>query len=290
MNDQSDMGSRTGTATRIELRETGGLARNDAAFVGALAMFSAAVVWLVFALWPPAPHAPVEKVVPAAAAASPQASAPGSDAVVKALQARARAQPPGRLPQFGGEPASADARLVARWALHTGDNGERAVVIVDKQAAKVYVFGRDGTFQGATPALVGSAVGDHTVPGVGDKPIAQVLPAERTTPAGRFIAEPGVNASGEDVVWVDYDAAVSMHRVRPTVKAERRLQRLASPTAQDNRITFGCINLPVAFYEKVLSPTVRSAGAVVYVLPETEPAATLLGAYDVPDAAQVAGG
>lgn len=91
-----------------------------------------------------------------------------------------------------------------------------------------------------------------------------------------------MNANGEDVVWVDYDAAVSMHRVRANVKAERRLERLASSTAADNRISFGCINLPVSFYEKVLNPLVRGSGAVVYVLPETQPAAALFGAYDVP--------
>ena len=75
-----------------------------------------------------------------------------------------------------------------------------------------------------------------------------------------------------------------MHRVRANVKAERRLQRLASATPADNRISFGCINLPVRFYEDVLSPAVRSTGAVIYVLPETRPAAELFGAYEVPAA------
>jgi len=211
-------------------------------------------------------------------ARQPPAAAPGAP---PALQQQPAPVVP-HLAQFGGEPASAEARLVANWALHSGDAQGRAVVVVDKKDAKVYAFGRDGALQGAAPALLGSAVGDHTVPGVGDKPIAQVLPSERTTPAGRFLAEPGTNAQGEDVVWVDYGAAVSMHRVRPLVKAERRLERLASATPQDNRISFGCINLPVAFYENVLSPLVRGSGAVVYVLPETQPAAAFFGAYEVP--------
>ncbi|WP_440106250.1 hypothetical protein [Acidovorax sp. BL-A-41-H1] len=186
-------------------------------------------------------------------------------------------------PRFGNEPASADARHIAQWALHSGDNGRRGVVVVDKKNARVFAFGADGALKGAAPALLGSAIGDHTVPGVGDKPLSQVRPEERTTPAGRFVAEAGRNANGEDIVWVDYDAAVSMHRVRPNVKAERRLERLASATPADNRISFGCINLPVSFYENVLSPLVHGTGAVVYVLPETQPAAPLFGAYPVPD-------
>jgi hypothetical protein len=44
----------------------------------------------------------------------------------------------------------------------------------------------------------------------------------------------------------------------------------------------------VVFYEEVLSPAVRSTGAVVYVLPETRPAASLFGAYDVPGNAEPA--
>ena len=157
-------------------------------------------------------------------------------------------------------------------------------MVVDKKNAKAFVFDPRGTLQGAAPVLLGSAIGDHTVPGVGDKPLSQVRPEERTTPAGRFIAEMGVNSHGEDVVWVDYDAAVSMHRVRPNVKAERRLERLASKTPADNRISFGCINLPVRFYEDVLRPAVRSTGAVIYVLPETQPAAALFGAHRAPGA------
>ena len=95
------------------------------------------------------------------------------------------------------------------------------------------------------------------------------------------MAERGSNASGEDVVWVDYDAAVSMHRVRSTVEAERRLQRLATPTIADNRISYGCINVPVAFYEATVRPIFQTQRAIVYVLPETKPVQQVFGSYDV---------
>jgi len=193
-----------------------------------------------------------------------------------------------RLANFGSEEPSDDARHVANWALYSGDNGKKSVVVVDKKMAKVYVFNPEGELQAATPALLGAAVGDDSAPGIGDKPLSQILPEEKTTPAGRFVAERGLNTHGEDVVWVDYHAAVSMHRIRPTVAAERRLQRMASPTHEDNRISFGCINLPVAFYENVLSPAVRKTGAVIYVLPETRTPQQVFASYDVPDAVKVA--
>lgn len=188
----------------------------------------------------------------------------------------------GRMADFGDETASPEVRHVANWAVFTGDHKNKAIVILDKKTAKVYVFSPEGRLKASTPALLGAAVGDENAPGVGDKPLSAVLPEEKTTAAGRYIAEPGFNASGEDVVWVDYNAALSMHRVRPLVKEERRLERLASPTAADNRISFGCINLPVAFYEGVLSPTVKTTGAIIYVLPETRTPQEVFGSHEVP--------
>ena len=179
--------------------------------------------------------------------------------------------PVARAAQFGREKASPQIRQMANWVLGSGDNRGMSFVLVDKKAAKVFVFDPAGQLKAASPALLGAARGDDSVPGIGDKPLSQVLPQEKTTPAGRFVAELGMNTKGEDIVWVDYDAAVSMHRVRAAVKAERRLQRLASPTPADNRISFGCINLPPRFYENVLKPAVQTGGAVIYVLPETRP-------------------
>jgi len=181
--------------------------------------------------------------------------------------------------QFGDETPSPDVRQMANWVATSHDNKQMSFVIVDKKDAKVYVFDPAAQLKAAAPALMGSAIGDDTVPGIGDKPLAQVLPEEKTTPAGRFIAEVGESSTrGEDVVWVDYDAAVSMHRV---LKVPARLASLASPSIEDNRMSFGCINLPARFYEDVLRPA-ADRGAVIYVLPETRPLqATFASFYDV---------
>ena len=182
---------------------------------------------------------------------------------------------------FAGARPTEDVRQLANWTVFTGDHQDKAFVIVDKKDARVWVFDRAGHLKANSPALLGSAIGDDNAPGIGDKPIAQVLPEERTTPAGRYVAEMGMDTRGEDVVWVDYDAAVSMHRVLTTNPEERRLERLASPGPDDNRISYGCINLPRDFYETALAPTVRGEGAIIYVLPETRPAQQVFGSWDV---------
>lgn len=229
-----------------------------------------------------------KRPVPTTFPAPPQVQVQLQRPAAAATTPIALASAPLTLASFGNQNPTPPVRQVANWSMYTGDHKQMAIVIVDKQDARVWVFNPDGTLVSSTPALLGAAVGDDSVPGIGEKPLSEVRPEEKTTPAGRFIAEPGNNLSGEDIVWVSYDLAVSMHRVRPTVKAERRLERLASTTAADNRISFGCINLPPAFYERVLSPAVHKYGAVIYVLPETRSASELFGSYDVPPAAQLA--
>jgi len=174
-----------------------------------------------------------------------------------------------RMADFQSHPASADARRVADWVTESQDNQRLPFVILDKREAKIFVFDGAGRIIDASPVLLGAAPGDDSVVGIGNRPIDQVRPEERTTPAGRFVSSPGRNASGEDVVWVDYDAAVSMHRVRPIDPKERRLERLASNDPAQRRISYGCINVPVAFYERVLHSAMGKGSGVVYVLPET---------------------
>ena len=192
----------------------------------------------------------------------------------EAFEAQAGATLLGTL-DLNGVSASPEAERVARWVVASGDHGGRAFAVVDKREARVLVFEPSGRLVGSAPVLLGAALGDDSAPGIGQRPISQVRPEERTTPAGRFAGEAGRNLVPEDVVWVDYENAVSMHRVRTTNAAERRLERLATPTVRDNRISYGCINVPVNFFEGVLWPRFRASGGMVYVLPDRKPLTTV---------------
>jgi len=185
---------------------------------------------------------------------------------------------------FAREPASRDARHIADWVVDSGDNRGLPFVIIDKTEAKIFVFDAGGRIRGAAPALLGLARGDDTVPGIGDRELSSIRPGERTTPAGRFVAERGISIRGkntEDIVWVDYDSGVSLHRVVTGNSRDRRLERLATPTPADNRISYGCINVPAAFYNKVVNPSFTGTSGIVYVLPETRPVRQVFGSYDV---------
>ncbi|MEC5212945.1 hypothetical protein RCH06_001487 [Polaromonas sp. CG_9.5] len=188
---------------------------------------------------------------------------------------------------FEQEQASPEARDIANWVVDSADNHRMPFAIVDKAQAKVFVFDAQGQLRGATPALLGLAIGDDSVPGIGQRKLSSIRPEERTTPAGRFVASLDLNLKGEEILWVDYETAISMHRVITSNAKERRAQRLASASLLDKRISYGCINVPVNFYNKVLSPAFTGTGGIVYVLPETRSSREVFGSYDVGERARL---
>ena len=212
---------------------------------------------------------------------APQAVSAGAGAVAAATKSRkakpsaqakrARAKaakvvaPPLVLPPQS-EPAS---RMIA-WIAAEHDNAGLPYVVIDKQAASLLLFSGKGDFMGVTPVLLGVGIGDDSSPGIGAKDLADIGPAERTTPAGRFVAKFGRAFGRQRVIWVDYSNSVALHAVITTHKSEHRVERLLSPSPDDNRISFGCINVGTKFYTRTLTPAFQKKGGVVYILPDTK--------------------
>ena len=180
---------------------------------------------------------------------------------------------------FEREYKSENARRLIDWVTDSGDNRGMPFAVVDKADAKVFVFDAHGRFRGAAAVLVGFARGDYNVPGIGNRKISDIRPEERTTPAGRFVASLGHNFNKEDVLWVDYKGAVSLHRVITNNPEEHRLERLASPDPLDHRISYGCINVPAKFFDNVVKPTFQGTYCVVYILPDTVPLGKVFNSY-----------
>jgi len=159
---------------------------------------------------------------------------------------------------------------LAGWVIAAEDNRGEPFAIVDKQAAQILLFSAEGKLKGMAPVLLGSAHGDHSADGVGDRELKDIPMEDRTTPAGRFLAGYGPAYGGEHVLWVDYATAVSIHPIPATKvsKAEKRTQRLTSAKVDDNYVTHGCINVSPTFYKKMVSPLFKQGG-VFYVLPDT---------------------
>lgn len=132
------------------------------------------------------------------------------------------------------------------------------------------MYGGSGTLAGASPVLLGQDRGDQSAPGVGKRAQAgRLRPGDRTTAAGRYLSEPGRNLAGEAVVWLDFGAALAIHRLRPQPAGLERARRLAGGRAEDLRLSDGCVVVPVAFFEAVVQPLLGRGPAVIYILAES---------------------
>jgi len=190
---------------------------------------------------------------------------------------------PVRRAMFGQEEASRESQKLADWVVDSANNGKLPFIVIDKVQARIFVFNPGGQLRGAAAVLLGMAVGDDSVPGIGQRKLSSILPNERTTAAGRFVASLDRDINGKELLWVDYDSSLSLHRVVKGQPNERRAERLATPTPLDNRVSFGCINVPVKFYDDVVSPAFTGTDGIVYILPETRSAREVFGSYDVLD-------
>lgn len=196
--------------------------------------------------------------------------------LVTIVPAAESSQPPvqsrsGSVEAQRGVNQSAATMRVADWIASSGDNTSLPYIIIDKNNASLFLFDAKGKPLGKVPVLIGVAVGDEASPGIGSKNLAEIGPAEKTTPAGRFLAKFGLAAGRQRVLWVDYATSVALHPIPQGTSKERRRQRMLSPTTDDNRITFGCINVPMAFYGKSVRPLFQKKGGYVYILPDTKP-------------------
>lgn len=185
------------------------------------------------------------------------------------------------------DPRRGDGAALLKWIVDSGDNLGLPFLIVDKIHASVIAFQPDGSRIGSAAALIGLAPGDVSPPGIGERRLADISPAERITPAGRFIAALGNDLGRANVLWVDYDEGISIHRVIIGNPKDRRKERLATARVDDNRISYGCINVPVGFFDRVVGPLFAGTNGIVYVLPDSRPLAEVFDLSAPPAGASV---
>jgi hypothetical protein len=180
----------------------------------------------------------------------------------------------GLLCALAGAPVQAqpaDALEFARRVRVENDHDGLPFAVVDKRNATIRVYRSDGKLVGHSTVLIGATPGDRSVPGVGQRAQSGNLTvADRTTAAGRFRSEPGRNRNGEAIVWLDYENALAIHRLRPGRAYEARLKGLASNDNGLKRMSDGCVVVPESFYDRIVGPVLGRGPAIVYVLPEEE--------------------
>ena len=196
-------------------------------------------------------------------------------------QAEAAASAPARA-NLGSLRVSSEVRHIADWAVHSRDHSGLPFIIIDKVNARAVAFNAHGRVLRDAPVLIGMGTGDRYPPGVAEMDMYDLKPSQRITPAGRYFADEGRDLDGDRVLWVHYDSGVAIHKVPTKFTRQRRQERIRSATPTDNRITYGCINVPREFFRNVVASAFDGTRGIVYVLPETRPAQGVFGSYAVP--------
>jgi hypothetical protein len=157
--------------------------------------------------------------------------------------------------ELARERASAEVEHVARWAVESRDHSGLPFIVVDKARARLFAFDTAGRLLASAPVLLGASRGDGPA-------------TEAATPAGRFVAASWL--PGEGIVWINADAAVSLHGIPSGRSPGRSMQRLASAELEDRRISDGSLHVAGEFYSEYLRP-LKEHSTIAYVLPEVLP-------------------
>ncbi len=155
------------------------------------------------------------------------------------------------------ERASTEVEQVARWAVDSRDHAGLPFVVVDKAQARLFAFDATGRLLASAPVLLGASHGDGPT-------------AAATTPAGRFVAATWLSRPGNGIVWINADAAVTLHGIPSGVSPGHGAQRLASDDVADKRISDGSLHVAGQFYRDYLRP-LKGQASIAYVLPEVVP-------------------
>jgi hypothetical protein len=164
------------------------------------------------------------------------------------------------------EHASPDVEHIAQWTVETRDHAGLPFVVVDKAKARLFAFDASGRLLASAPVLLGASRADGPA-------------APAATPAGRFVAATWLSVHGHRIVWINGDAAVSLHGIPSGVSPGRGTQRLASNDVGDKRISDGSLHVAGQFYRDYLTP-LEAQASVVYVLPEVLPVRDVFDSHE----------
>ena len=80
-----------------------------------------------------------------------------------------------------------------------------------------------------------------------------------------------LHSAGDNVVWLDYAAAGEPRGVEIIDPLERPLERIATSYVSEKRVSNGCSNVHVAFFDAVATPALGHARGILYGSPALTP-------------------
>ena len=143
-------------------------------------------------------------------------------------------------------------------------------MVADKPNGMLHIFKEDGSHALSDPTLYGKDTGDVLAA------VSSLEGGAKTTPAGKFTlkARASTYAGGQELILVeskDYTGYIAIHAADTSTPSENRLGRLDTPTAADNRVSYGCINTKHDTFVNEIAPNIANLdGGMIFVLPDAQ--------------------
>jgi hypothetical protein len=143
-------------------------------------------------------------------------------------------------------------------------------MVADKPNGMLHIFKEDGSHALSDPTLYGKDKGDVLAA------VSSLEGGAKVTPAGKFTlkARASTYAGGQELILVeskDYTGYIAIHAADTSTPSENRLGRLDTPTAADNRVSYGCINTKHDTFINEIKPNISKLdGGMVFVVPDAQ--------------------
>lgn len=141
----------------------------------------------------------------------------------------------------------------------------KGFIIADKPNGMIHVFNADGSVLAQDAALYGKQAGD------------KLDGKSKITPAGGYVLKPRADAeyAGGMVLAMpettDATGYIAVHAAYLGDPKENRTGRLNSASADDNKISYGCINTAHdTFLKKILPNIEEFNGGMIFILPDAQ--------------------
>lgn len=151
------------------------------------------------------------------------------------------------------------------------ENIEDSYIIVDKPSATLYVFNEENELVETMPVLLGKTKGEE--PNTANANDKKALGS--TTPAGKYkLGKVAENYSKKDsieyqgrLLQVLGDGPISIHMTYPK-EFKERTKALNSKTVNDNRMSWGCMNISPENFDKYIKPYFNKGNQTIFITPD----------------------
>jgi hypothetical protein len=143
-------------------------------------------------------------------------------------------------------------------------------MVADKPNGMLHIFREDGSHALSDPTLYGKDKGDVLAA------TSSLEGGAKITPAGKFTLQETESeyAGGKMLILVESEDStgfIAVHAADTSTPSENRLGRLETPTSEDNRISYGCINTKHDTFINQIKPNLSKLdGGMIFVLPDAQ--------------------